>query len=202
MITEKKTIKVRSEYTVEAKKELHVPLRKSSNKLIASSLGLAFASIVLLFIFHYFERPDLAGLMFGLFLFFLLIMAFGAITKHSIKKDLQKPMPRTIYEYEFYKGGIAAKEEVDGEVLHASKYYDSAICKILDGKRYLFLYVSSSLALIIDKTLLLPEELATIKAIYFKEDTGDRIELPDFKPGTPDFVQAEEIAEDQAQDQQ
>ena len=107
--------------------------------------------------------------MFGFFLFALLVMAFGAMMKYSIKKDLQKSIPRIIYEYEFYKGGIAAKEEVEGEILHASKYYDSAICKTLDGKRYMFLYVSSSSALVIDKTQLAPEELATLKAIYFKE---------------------------------
>ena len=141
--------------------------------------------------------------MFGFFLFSLLIMCIGAMMKNSIKKELQKSIPRTVYEYEFYKGGIAAKEEVEGEVLHVSKYYDSAICKTLDGKRYMFLYVSSSLALVIDKTLLSPEELATLKAIYFKEYAGDRIMLPDFKPGTPDFVQAEEITEGkQAQEQQ
>ena len=191
MITEKNTIKIRSEYTSEAKKELTAPSRKSSNKLIWGSLGFAFVFVVLIFIFYYLEKIDLAGLMFGLFLFSLLIMALGAMIKYSIKKDLQKSMPRIIYEYEFYNGGIAAKEEIEGEVLHVSKYYDSAICKTREGKRYMFLYVSSSLALIIDKTLLSPEELATLKAIYFKEYTGDRIKLADFKPGTPDFIQAE-----------
>ena len=191
MITEKNTIKICSEYTLEAKKELNAPSRKLSNKLILCSLGFAFVFIVLIFIFSYFEKTDLAGLMFGLFMFALLIMAFGAMIKYSIKKDLQKSIPHIIYEYEFYKGGIAAKDEVEGEVLHISKYYDSTICKTREGKRYMFLYVSSSSALIIDKTLLNPEELATLKAIYFKEYAGDRINLPDFKPGTPDFVQAE-----------
>ncbi len=201
MITEKNTIKVHTEYTFEAKKELNAPSRKSSTQLILGSLGFAFVFVVLIFIFYYFEKIELAGLMFGSFLFCLLITAFGAMIKYSIKKDLQKSMPRTIYEYEFYRGGIAAKEEVEGEVLHVSKYYDSAICKTLDGKRYMFLYVSSSLALIIDKTQLSPEELATLKAIYFKEYAGDRIRLPDFKPGTPDFVHAEEITEEkQAQE--
>ncbi|MDE6075068.1 MAG: hypothetical protein K2G26_01380 [Clostridia bacterium] len=152
MITEKNTIKVRSEYTTEVKKELTAPSRKSSSKLIWGSLGFAFAFVVLIFIFYYFKKPDLAGLMFGLFLFSLLITAIGAMIKHSIKKDLQNTMPRTIYEYEFYKGGIAAKEEVEGEVLHVSKYYDSTICKTRDGKRYMFLYVTSSSALVIDKT--------------------------------------------------
>ena len=192
MITEKNTIKVRTEYVAEAKKELNAPSRKSGNKLIAGSLSFAFVFVVLIFIFYYFEKPDLAGLAFGLFLFCLLITAIGAMMKHSIKKDLQKSMPRTIYEYEFYKGGIAAKEEIEGEVLHVSKYYDSAICKTLDGKRYMFLYVSPSMALVIDKTQLSPEELATLKAIYFKEYAGERLNLPDFKAGTPDFVQAEE----------
>lgn len=202
MITEKNTIKVRSEYTSEAKKELNAPSRKSSTNLILGSLAFAVAFVVLIFIFYYLENPDLAGLMFGLFLFSLLITAIGAMMKFSVKKELQKSMPRIIYEYEFYKGGIAAKEEVKGEVLHVSKYYDSAICKTRDGKRYMFLYVSSSLALVIDKKPLTPEELATLKAIYFKEYTGERIKLPDFKPGTPDFVQAEEITEEnQTQDQ-
>ena len=202
MITEKNTIKVRTEYTAEAKKELNAPSRKSSTNLILGSLAFAVAFVVLIFIFYYLENPDLAGLMFGLFLFSLLITAIGAMMKFSVKKELQKSMPRIIYEYEFYKGGIAAKEEVEGEVLHISKYYDSAICKTLDGKRYMFLYVSASLALVIDKKLLTPEELATLKAIYFKEYTGERIKLPDFKPGTPDFVQAEETKEEnKAQDQ-
>lgn len=203
MITEKNTIKVRSEYTPEAKKELNAPSRKSSTKLILGSLAFAVAFVVLIFIFYYTEKTDLAGLMFGLFLFSLLITGIGAMMKYSVKKELQKSMPRIIYEYEFYKGGIAAKEEVEGEILHVSKYYDSAICKTLDGKRYMFLYVTSSSALVIDKTMLSPEELATLKAIYFKEYMGERIKLPDFKPGTPDFVQAEEITEEnQSRDQQ
>ena len=203
MITEKNTIKIRSEFTAEAKKELVAPSRKASNKSILGSLAFAFVFIVLIFIFYYFKKTDLAGLMFGLFLFSLLIMAYGAMIKYSIKKDLQKSMPRTIYEYEFYNGGIAAKEEIEGEIMHISKYYDRSICKTLDGKRYMFLYVSSSIALVIDKSLLSPEEIATLKAIYFKEYSGDRIKLPDFKPGTPDFVQVEEITEEKrTQDQQ
>ncbi len=195
MITEKNTIKIRSEYTVEAKKELVAPSRKASNKLILGSLAFAFVFIVLMFIFYYYKQTALTGLMFGLFLFSLLITALSATTKYSIKKDLQKSMPRVIYEYEFYKGGIAAKEEVEGEVLHVSKYSDSSICKTRDGKRYMFLYVSSSMALVIDKSLLSPDEIATLKAIYFKEYAGNRIKLPDFKPGTPDFVQTEETTE-------
>lgn len=191
MITEINTIKVRSEYTIEAKKELNAPSRKSCNKLIWGSLGFAVVFVVLIFIFYYFGKTDIAGLMFGLFLFSLLITLFGAMLKHSIKKELQKSIPRTVYEYEFYRGGIAAKEEVEGEVLHVSKYYDSAVCKTRDGKRHMFLYVSPSTALVIDKTQLSPEELATLKAIYFKEYAGERIALPDFKPGTPDFVQSE-----------
>jgi hypothetical protein len=203
MITEKNTIKIRTEYTVEAKKEFFAPSRKTSNKLILGSLAFAVLFIVLIFIFYYYKETDLAGLMFGLFLFSLLITVFGAMLKHSIKKDLKKSMPRTILEYEFYNGGIAVKEEVEGELLYVSKYYNSSICKTLDGKRYMFLYVSSSIALVIDKSLLSPEEIATLKAIYFKEYTGDRIKLPDFKPGTPDFVQVEETTEEKLiQDQQ
>ena len=196
MITENNTIKIRTEYTVEAKKELNVPSGKSGTKLILGSLAFAFAFVVLIFIFYYLGNTDLAGLMFGLFLFALLVMCIGAIMKYSIKKDLQKSMPRTVYEYEFYKGGIAAKEEVEGEVLHASKYCDGAICKARDGKRYMFLYIAQSTALVIDKTQLSPAELSTLKAIYFKEYSGERIQLSDFKPGTPDFVHAEEITED------
>ena len=196
MITEKNTIKVRTEYTAEVKKEFNAPSRKTSNKLIAGSLGFAVVFVVLIFIFYYLQKTDLAGLMFGFFLFSLLIMALGAMIKHSLKKDLQKSMPRIVYEYEFYRGGITAKEEVEGEVLHASKYYDSAVCKTLEGKRYMFIYVTPSLALVIDKTALSPEELSTLKAIYFKQYAGDRIKLADFNPGTPDFVQAEQITED------
>lgn len=191
MITEKNTIKVRTEYTTEVKKELSAPSRKLYNKGIIDSLAFAFVFIVLIFIFYYLEKTDLSGIMFGLFLFSLLIMTLFVILKQSIKKDLQKSIPATIYEYEFYKGGIAAKEEIMGEVLHISKYYDNAICKTLDGNRYMFLYISSSSALVVDKTLLLPEELATLKAIYFKEYTDNFIKLADFKPGTPDFVQIE-----------
>ncbi len=191
MITEKNTIKVRTEYTAEAKKELNAPSRKTSNKLISGSLAMSVVFVILIFIFYYLQKPDLAGLMFGFFLFCLLITGLGAMIKVSLKKDLQKSMPRTVYEYEFYKGGICAKEEVEGEVLHASKYYDSAVCKTLEGKRYMFIYTTPSLALVIDKTALSPEELATLKAIYFKEYSGERIMLADFNPGTPDFVQTE-----------
>ena len=189
MVTEKNTIKVRSEFTVDAKKELNAPSKKTGNKLILGSLGFAFVFVIAIFIFYYLEKVDLAGLAFGVFLFCLLITGIGAMIKTSIKKDLQKSLPHIVYEYEFYKGGIAAKEEIEGEVLQVSKYYDSTICKTMEGKRYMFLYVSSSSALVIDKTQLTPEELCTIKAIYFKEFTGNRIMLPDFKVGTPDFVQ-------------
>ena len=196
MITEKNTIKIRTEYTPEARKELNEPSRKTSNKIIFGALGFGILFVFFTFVFYYFEKTDLSSIMFAFFVFSMLVLLFGAMMKQSIKKNLQKSMPRTIYEYEFYKGGIAAKEEVEGEVLHVSKYYDGAICKTLDGKRYMFLYVSSSLALVIDKTLLSPEELATLKAIYFKEYAGDRIKLADFKPGTPHFVSTEETMEE------
>ena len=197
MITEKNTIKVRSEYTPEARKEFSAPSRKTGNKLIVGALGFAVVAVILLFIFYYFEKIELAGLMFGLFLFALLILAIGAMIKHSVKKGLTKTMPRTVFEYEFYKGGLTAKEEVEGEVVNASKYYDSAICNTLDGKRFMFLYVDSSHALVIDKNELSPEELATLKAIYFKEYAGDRIKLPDFKAGTPDFVEKAEAPQEE-----
>ncbi len=192
MITEKNTIKVRSEYTIEAKKELSAPSRKNANNFIFGGLGFAIVSVILIFVFYYLKKTDLAGLMFGVFLFSLLILGLGAMIRFSIKKDLQKTMPHTVFEYEFYKGGLTAKEEVEGEVLHASKYYDGAVCKTLEGKRYMFLYVDSSNALVIDKNELLPEELATLKAIYFKEYAGSRITLADFKTGTPDFVEKAE----------
>lgn len=64
MITEKNTIKIRTEYTVEAKKEFVAPSRKTSNKLILGSLAFAVLFIVLIFIFYYYKEPDLAGLMY------------------------------------------------------------------------------------------------------------------------------------------
>ena len=48
MITEKNTIKIRTEYTVEAKKEFFAPSRKTSNKLILGSLAFAHIHILLL----------------------------------------------------------------------------------------------------------------------------------------------------------
>ncbi len=192
MITEKKTIKVRTEYTHEARKELNRPGQKTANKLIFGALGAGVLFVLLLFVFYYFKNDNLVSLMFAFFIFAMLVLLIGAATKHSIKKELQKPITPTVYEYEFYNGGIAATEEQNGEVLHVSKYYDRAIIKTLEGNRYLFLYVAASLALVIDKTLLTPPELATIKAIYFKEYSDDRLDLPAFEPGVPAFVQTAE----------
>ncbi|MBD5132776.1 MAG: hypothetical protein HDT28_09380 [Clostridiales bacterium] len=197
MITENKTIKVSSKYTLEAKKEISAPSKKTCNKLILGSLGAAVGFVLLIFVFYYFEKTDLAGLMFGFFVFSLLVLLFGAGLKYSIKKDLQKPIPPTVFEYEFFDGGIAAKEEVNGEVVHASKYYNKNIGKTLEGKRYLFLYVDSSHALVIDKNELSPAELSTLKWIYFKQYSSERLELAEFEPGTPDFVKATETPKEE-----
>lgn len=189
MITENKTIRVRTEYTPQAKKELNAPARKTANKMIFGGLGFAVLAVVLLFVFYYFKKDTLTNLSFALFIAAMLFLLVSAAIKQSIKKELLKPIPPTVYDYEFYNGGIAAKEEVNGEVLHVSKYYDKAIIKTLEGERYMFLFVAASLALVIDKTLLSPPELATIKAIYFKQYSGERLDLPEFRPGTPQFVQ-------------
>lgn len=157
--------------------------------MIFGGLGFAVLAVVLLFVFYYFKKDTLTNLSFALFIAAMLFLLVRAAIKQSIKKELLKPIPPTVYDYEFYNGGIAAKEEVNGEVLHVSKYYDKAIIKTLEGERYMFLFVAASLALVIDKTLLSPPELATIKAIYFKQYSGERLDLPEFRPGTPQFVQ-------------
>ncbi len=188
MVTERHTIKISTEYTTEARKEFNEPSIKSANKVIVYSLIAAAVFVLLIIVSAYFDNYNGLFAMLGLLVFVLFIFLFGVLLRHTIKKGLRAPLPHTVFDYEIYDGGIAAKETVDGEVVNVSKYYNKDINKTVESSHYLFLYTSPSMALVIDKSVLYPAELSTIKANYFHQNGEHILQLAAFKPGIPDFT--------------
>ena len=197
MVTENKTMKIRTEYTATARKEINRQFLMNAIGIIAVG-GIDLAVVIAITIAVYTLNRPIISFSSALTIAIIGVVAvfIGLIFLRMYIKEIRKPLPHTIYDYEFFDCGITAKETKDGEVRSVEYYYNIDICKTIESKHYIFLYINAAMALVIDKATLYPAELDTIHAVYFHRQGGHVLELAPFKPGVPTFAPSLEQTEE------